>query len=217
MLILEIVGMNQNKIFVVGLTGNIGSGKSTVSNILREKEIPIIDADLISREVLIKHPKLLKDIMDSFGNEYFDSNGNLLRKKLGNLIFSNNEKKIQLENMLLPFIIRDIFDKIEEYDKKGFEFCIVDAPTLIENNLHFYMDAVILVTVERDVQIQRVATRDSLNLEDVMKRINSQISQDEKIKMANFIIDNNKSLYNTKIQVEQILNEMKILRGKNVN
>ncbi len=203
--------MKQNKIFVIGLTGNIGSGKSTVSSILREKEIPIIDADLISREVLIKHPKLLKDIMDSFGNEYFDSNGNLLRKKLGNLIFSNNEKKIQLEDMLLPFIISDIFDK------KGFEFCIVDAPTLIENNLHFYMNAVILVTVERDIQIQRVATRDSLDLEDVMKRINSQISQDEKIKMANFIIDNNGSLNNTKIQVEQILNEMKILRGKNVD
>jgi dephospho-CoA kinase len=209
------MSLNKKPIFVVGLTGSIGSGKSTISNLLIEKKIPVIDADIISREVLIKEPKLLKEIKDFFGEEYFDEKDNLIRKKLGTLVFSNKEKKLALEKIMMSYIIKDIFEKIKEYDSKGHEFCVVDAPTLIENNLHFYMNAIILVTVDKDTQINRVMLRDTLTKDEVLIRINSQMDQQEKLKFADFIINNNYSLENTIQQLEKVLKSLEDLRGEN--
>jgi dephospho-CoA kinase len=209
------MSQNNKPIFVVGLTGNIGSGKSTISNLLREKKIPIIDADVVSREVLIKHPRLMEEIKSAFGKEYFDEKGNLLRKKLGTFVFSSKEKKLELEKIMIPYIIKDIFEKIKEYDSNGYDFCIVDAPTLVENNLHFYMNAIILVTVDKENQINRIMMRDSLTMNEAIIRINSQMTQEEKIKYADFIIDNNGNMEATIQQLERVLKSLEDLRGKN--
>lgn len=212
-------GMNQssNHIFVVGLTGSIGSGKSTISRKLKEKNIKVIDADIISREVLVKNPKLKNEIKNAFGKDFFDDSDNLLRKKLGTFVFSDKEKKIDLEKIMIPYIIKDIFKKIEEYDNKGLDICIVDAPTLIENNLHFYMNAIILVTVDKETQIKRIMLRDALTREEVTIRINSQMDQEEKIKYADFIINNSGNIETTMQQLEKVLKSLEDFRGKNGN
>ncbi|EQB86554.1 hypothetical protein M918_13760 [Clostridium sp. BL8] len=179
-----------SNIFLVGLTGNIGSGKSTVSNYLKEKGISVIDADVISREVMINHPDILTKIKLNFGDECFDQNGTLIRKKLGNIIFANQEKKNKLEEIIIPYIIKDIFAKVKEYADKGIDLCVVDAPTLIENNLHFYMNAIILVTVGREIQLKRVMERDSLSLKEATIRIDAQMKEEHKLKYADFVIKN---------------------------
>lgn len=205
---------SDGRIFVVGLTGNIGSGKSTISNFLKEKQIPLIDADIISREVMIKHPSILKEIEDNFGNDFFDENGNLIRKKLGNAIFLDITKKIKLEEIIIPYIIKDIFQKVKEYDDNGDKICVVDAPTLIENNLHFYMNAIILVMVDKNLQLKRVMERDSLNLQDAISRIDNQMPQEEKLKYADFVISNNGTKDNAKKQLDEILILLNNFRGK---
>jgi len=196
----------------VGLTGGIGSGKSTVSRYLINNGIPVIDADKISREVLTKYKKILESIKDEFGEHYIDKNGNLKRRELGRLIFSDEILRKKLEDIIMPYIKNEIFNKIEAYEKQGEEICIVDAPTLIENNLHESMDINILIWVDENTQIERVIKRDVLSLEDVQKRIASQMSLKEKKKYVDYIIDNRGTINDTLKCVDNILKD--INKGK---
>lgn len=192
----------------VGLTGGIGSGKSTVSNFLKEKGIPVIDADIISRDILILYPEVVGNIRKEFGSEFFDDKGLLKRRELGNFVFKNPKGKLKLEALTIPYIIKEIFLKIEKYKDEGFKMCIVDAPTLIETGLYKSMDFNILVWVDLNTQIERVVKRDNLNLDDVKNRINVQIPLEDKKKYVNFIIDNRSSIEATMKQVDKVLQEI---------
>ncbi|MFL0247473.1 dephospho-CoA kinase [Candidatus Clostridium stratigraminis] len=192
----------------VGLTGGIGSGKSTVSNFLKEKGIPIIDADIISRDILILYPEVISNIRKEFGSEFFDAKGLLKRRELGNFVFNNPEGKLKLEALTIPYIIKEIYLKIEKYKIEGFKMCIVDAPTLIETGLYKAMDLNILVWVDVNTQIERTLKRDNLNLGDVKNRINAQIPLEDKKKYVNFIIDNRSSIEATKNQIDKVLKEI---------
>lgn len=207
--------MKQNKILKIGLTGGIGCGKSTISNMLREERISIIDADKISRQILISHPQLLDEIKATFGENYFDEEGNFLRRKMGELIFSDEGKKKKYESILMPYIFEDIFSKIKEYDNLGEELCIIDAPTLIENNLHNEMDVIIVIVIMEEIQIARVIARDKFSRDEAIRRINNQMSTEEKIEFADYIIDNGGTLEYTKFQIKTILKELRNIRGKN--
>ncbi len=207
--------MRQNNILKVGLTGGIGCGKSTISMIFKENNIPVIDADKISRQVLVKHPEILFQIRKSFGNEYFNENGEFLRRKMGNLIFSDKSKKFEYENIIMPNIFQDIFNEIDRYNDMGEEICIIDAPTLIENKLHTHMDKVIVVIARDEIQIERVMKRDNFSKEETTIRINNQMSTKEKCKFADFIIDNSGDLQETQIEVMKIISKLKRIRGKN--
>lgn len=191
--------------FKIGLTGGIGTGKSTVSKLFKNYGIPIIDADIISREVLKKYPEILQDIKNTFNDGFFDENGELKRREFGNYIFKFPNERIAYENIIIPYIKRDIEEAFNFYEKKGEKATILDAPTLIENNLHIEMDFNILVYAKSDVQIFRVMDRDSLNKDEVLNRINAQMSLDEKKNFVNFIIDNGGSFENTDEQVEEIV------------
>lgn len=191
--------------FKIGLTGGIGTGKSTVSKLFKNYGIPIIDADIISREVLKKYPEILQDIKNTFNDGFFDENGELKRREFGNYIFKFPNERIAYENIIIPYIKRDIEEAFNFYEKKGEKAIILDAPTLIENNLHSEMDFNILVYAKSDVQIFRVMERDSLNKDEVLNRINAQMSLDEKKNFVNFIIDNGGSFENTDEQVEEIV------------
>jgi dephospho-CoA kinase len=206
--------MKQNKFLIgenmikVGLTGGIGSGKSTVSKLIAEKGIPVIDADTIAREILILYPEVINNIKTQFGDSFFDNNGLLKRRELGNFVFKSAKETLKLESLTLPFIIKEIFFKIEKYDSEGAKLCIIDAPTLIETDLYKSMDINILVWVDLNTQIERVIRRDYLNIEDVNIRINSQMPLEDKKKYADFIIDNSGSLENTKEQLENLLSKI---------
>ncbi|QGU94900.1 dephospho-CoA kinase [Clostridium bovifaecis] len=189
----------------VGLTGGIGSGKSTVSNILREKDIPIIDADVISREVLDIYPEILEKIKSAFGSEFIDCKGQLKRRELGNYVFKSEEQRKKLEGIIMPYIKKEIFERITNCDKLGESLCVIDAPTLIEHSIHKDMDVNILVWVDKDVQIYRVKSRDNLSEEQVLDRIKSQMPLEKKKGEVNFIIDNSGSVEHTRQQLEKIL------------
>ncbi|MBU3145589.1 dephospho-CoA kinase [Clostridium sp. CF012] len=198
----------------VGITGGIGSGKSTVTNMLREKDLPIIDADIIAREVLIINPEVLIQIKEEFGYEFFDEEGKLKRKEFGHYIFKNDTRRKKLESIMMPFIISEINHRIKAYEEDKCILCFLDAPTLIENNLHTSMDITILVWVEEEVQIQRIMLRDDLEIDATMDRIRAQMPIDEKKKFADFIIDNGGSAENTKLQLDLIITQLERLNVK---
>ncbi|EKO1912837.1 dephospho-CoA kinase [Clostridium botulinum] len=197
-------------IFKIGLTGGIGAGKSTISEMIKEKNIPVIDADKISRKVLNLYPEILIKVKEVFGKEFLDDNGELKRREFGSYIFKNKNKRIEYENIIMPYITKKTFERMEELKKNKEPICVLDAPTLIEQGLYKYMDVNILVWVDKNTQINRVVKRDGLNKSEVINRINSQMSMEEKKKFVNYIIDNSKDIENTKGELDKIFMEVMI-------
>lgn len=195
----------------IGLTGGIGTGKSTISNIIKSEGIKIIDADTIAKEVLEQNPRILEMVRTQFGGGFFDWRGEFRRKEFGNHIFRFPKQRIKYESIIMPYIKQSIEEKIKLDDQKGEKIIIIDAPTLIENNMHGEMDYVILVYAENSVQIQRVMNRDKLTKAEAVSRINSQMSMEEKKEFANIIIDNNGDLIDTQKQVYDLIDFMKLI------
>jgi len=198
----------------VGITGGIGSGKSTVTNMLKERSLAIIDADIVAREVFIIYPEIMSRIKEEFGSDFFDNEGKLNRKEFGNYIFKNDIRRKKLEKIMIPFIKAEINHRIEMCQQENLLLCFLDAPTLIENNLHTFMDVNILVWVGGDVQIERVMSRGGLTLEETKDRIRAQMPIDEKKKFADFVIDNGGSIEDTRLQLDLIITQLERL---NVN
>lgn len=196
----------------IGLTGGIGSGKSTVSLMLKNEGYKVIDADEISREVLVKYPEILSLVRTQFGDGFFDWRGEFRRREFGNHIFRFPKERIKYENIIIPFIKKEIKEQFDIIEGQGESVAILDAPTLIENNMHEEMDMVILVWVDNSTQIQRIKTRDRLLQGEVINRINSQLSLDKKKDYANFIIDNSKNLIKTKEQVDDLVDLLKLYK-----
>lgn len=193
----------------IGLTGGIGSGKSTVSSIMKEAGFKVIDADVIARDVLVKYPEILQKVKIEFGSGFFDWRGEFRRKEFGNHIFRFPKQRVKYEEIIIPYIKREIFEKIDELKKKGEKLIVLDAPTLIENDLHKDMDYVILVWVDQNTQIQRIRARDGLSREEAINRINSQMPLERKKDFANIIIENNDVLPKTKEQVDLLIDFFK--------
>lgn len=192
---------------VVGLTGSIGTGKSTVSNILKNKNINIIDADKISREIL-NNTTALDEIFEYFGDEVKNPDGTLNRKKLGNIVFNDDVKLIKLNSITHPKIKQIIDSRINEYKINNEKMVIVDAPLLIEANFCDLVDKILLIVCDEEVQITRIIKRDNCSREDAILRIKSQMSQVDKKKYADYIIDNSYNLEILNKQVEEFLKNM---------
>ena len=195
----------------VGLTGGIGSGKSTVSAILKNNKFKIIDADNIAKEVLEKNTQILDTVRVEFGAGFFDWRGEFRRKEFGNHIFRFPKQRVKYEQIIMPYIKKYIEEELEDYRKKKEKIVILDAPTLIENKMHEEMDYVILVCADNSVQIRRVMERDKLSKVEAVSRINSQMSMEEKKEYANILIDNNGDLENTKKQVDDLMKFLKLV------
>ena len=196
----------------IGLTGGIGSGKSTISFMLKEAGFNIIDADSIAKNVLMKYPEILDKVRIEFGSGFFDWRGDFRRKEFGNHIFRFPKQRVKYESIIVPYIKNEIYSEIDSLEKNGADIVIIDAPTLIENNLHNDMDYVILVWVDNNTQIQRVRARDSLSREEVMNRINAQMSLEKKKDFANIIIENNDTLTKTKNQVDILIDFLRSIK-----
>ncbi|MGL5415312.1 MAG: dephospho-CoA kinase [Clostridium sp.] len=189
----------------VGLTGGIGTGKSTVSEMFREYGIKIVDADIIARKVLDEYPEILNKVRSEFGEGFFDWRGDFRRKEFGNHIFKFPKQRIKYESIVMPYIKDEIYKEIEEYEKNGEKIIIIDAPTLIETGLYEEMDYIILVSATVQTQISRVKARDRLGNNDAINRINSQMSLEKKKEVSDIIIDNNAELMKTQKQIEDIV------------
>ncbi|MDS0526179.1 dephospho-CoA kinase [Clostridium sp. SHJSY1] len=195
----------------VGLTGGIGTGKSTVSGMLIAAGFKVIDADLVAKQVLNNYPEILNTVRSEFGEGFFDWRGEFRRKEFGNHIFRFPKQRVKFESIIIPYIIKEVNLAFDRYEKKGEKLVVLDAPTLIENNLHNEMDYVILVWADNNTQIQRVKSRDKVSNGDAISRINAQMPLESKKEFANILIDNNGDVAKTKKQVEDIVEFFKII------
>lgn len=189
----------------VGLTGGICSGKSTISSMIKEAGIPVIDADIIAREVLEKYPDILLRVRATFGGLFFDWRGDFRRREFGNHIFRFPKERIKYEEIIMPYIKEEIEIKLKEYEKINTKLVVVDGATLIENDMHKDMDMLVLVWVDKSSQIERMGFRDKLSKGEAINRINSQLSLERKKDYANIIIDNSGNLIKTKEQIDYLL------------
>lgn len=195
---------------IIGLTGNIGSGKSTVSRRLAQLGAEVIDTDLVSRDAVAPGTGGLKRIVEEFGPGVLNKNGELDRAKMAAIVFDNPVARKTLESIIHPEVIRVVGQRIEEY-RRGLGVApalVVEVPLLIEAGIDKMMDQVWVVTVDREVQVERVISRSGLSREDVLRRINAQMSQEEKRKYAHRIIDNSGHLEDTVRQVDAIWSEI---------
>lgn len=189
---------------VVGLTGNIGCGKSSLSKFFIENNIDVIDADIISREIMYDK-NTLKLVFDSFGNEVKNDDGSLNRKGLGNIVFNDNEKLIKLNNITHPAIKMKINNKIDDISKNNKNIVVVDAALLIEGDFLDLVNKLVVITCNEEIQINRVMKRDNLTKEDALKRINSQMKQNEKVKYADYIINNSRDIENLEKEASKLI------------
>jgi len=172
---------------VIGLTGGIGSGKSTVSEYLIKNGIEVIDADQIGKDIVKPGMKALIEIANVFGEEVILANGSLNREKLGQIVFSDKEKLEKLNSITLKIIKEEIDKQI--HNSKN-DIIVIDAAILIETKLHETVDEIWLVSIDKQTQIERIKNRNQLNEEEIINRINSQMTNEERKKYANVVLDN---------------------------
>ncbi|PGS54713.1 dephospho-CoA kinase [Bacillus sp. AFS041924] len=193
---------------IFGLTGSIASGKSTVSSFLKELNIPIIDADLIAKEVVEIGQPAYKNIVEAFGSEILLESGEINRPLLGSIIFNNKEKRLQLNDIVHPEVRREMKEQADRYINQGEQLVILDIPLLYEGNSIELVEKVIVVTVSEENQLKRLMARNELSKEDALLRIASQIPVKEKAARADYVIDNNGDFKDTKRQVIDLLNKI---------
>ena len=178
---------------VIGLTGGIGTGKSTASEYLRKQGFSIIDADRISREIVEPGTLLLKELEKNFGSGIIKDDGTLDRKALAAIVFSDKEKKSRLDGLMYGHILDEIERKISESQSGEGRGIIVDAPLLFETGLEKKCDQVWLITADEKLRILRVCERDGMDPEEVRARIQNQMADEEKKERAHRIVDNSGS------------------------
>ncbi|EOB7552420.1 dephospho-CoA kinase [Staphylococcus aureus] len=191
---------------VIGLTGGIASGKSTVSELLSVFGFKVVDADKAAREAVKKGSKGLAQVREVFSDEAIDENGEMNRRYMGDLVFNHPEKRLELNAIIHP-IVRDIMEEEkQEYLKQGYNV-IMDIPLLFENELENTVDEVWVVYTSESIQMDRLMQRNNLSLEDAKARVYSQISIDKKSRMADHVIDNLGDKLELKQNLERLLEE----------
>jgi dephospho-CoA kinase len=200
---------------IIGLTGGIASGKSTISSMFMEAGIPVIDADIIARYVVGKGTDVLKLIVKEFGEEILNNDGTLNRSMLGQKVFPNKVNLEKLNSITHPAITKSIKEKINLFTKEGHNLCVIDAALLIESSLIEMTDIVVVVYVNEKVQLTRLMERNKLSLTDALGRINSQNTFEFRKEYADYIIDNSMNIEYTRSQFNNILREIKIAEAFN--
>jgi len=190
---------------IIGLTGNIASGKTEVANFFKDLGAKVIDADQIARDIVEPGEVAWREITDEFGSKIQNSDETINRKKLGEIIFNDQDKRQKLNKITHPKILAKIKERIESYKKEKVKVVIIEAALVAENGgLKNLLDYLIVVTADEETQISRIAKRDNLTREDALSRIHSQMPTSEKIKHATFVIDNSGSLAETRKQAGDV-------------
>lgn len=190
---------------IIGITGGISTGKSTITNYLIKKGFKVIDADEISKNIVNENNTVLKTLKSTFGDKIINLDNTLNRKKLGSIVFSDEKELAKLNIIMAPYIKKSIFDKIDELKSSGEKLIFLDAPTLFEAGYEKSVDKIIVVYVNKNVQLKRLMLRDNLNELAAKNKINSQIDIEQKKEMADYIINNENDVNKTYFQVDNIL------------
>ena len=197
----------------VGLTGSIAVGKSFVLGLLAELGCHVLDADATAREVAAPGTPGMKAVVDAFGDDIVSSDGTLDRAKLGAIVFADETKRLQLNSILHPFIIRAQDDQMREWEKEDPQgIAVVDAALMIESGGYRRFDKLVVVRCRPEVQLERLMSRDELTREEAEQRIGAQMAQEEKKKYADFLIDSSEGFAETRQQTESLFQKLSALR-----
>jgi dephospho-CoA kinase len=191
---------NKKKI-IIGITGTFGSGKTAVANVFRSFGARVIDADKIAHRLLIPGSQAYGKIIRNFGPAILRKDKTIDRRRLSAIVFEDKKKRNKLNNITHPEVIRIIKRRIRDSSSK---VIVLDAPLLIEAGLINLVDKLIVVTISPKKQIARLLAKTPLDRGQILKRINAQIAQNQKIRLADFIIDNSASIKQTRKQVQKI-------------
>lgn len=194
--------------FIIGLTGGIGSGKSTIASWFREWHIPVIDGDKLAREAVNPGSPVLSILADAFGKEILSEEGTLKRRQLGQIVFQDKAKLSRLNQIMHPAIWHLVESRLKACKDAGEKLAVLDMPLLIEAGWQSRVDSVWVVYVSTEVQISRVMKRDSLKRSQIMAIMQNQIPVEEKLSHADVIINNEGSEENTRRQVLQELSKI---------
>ncbi|MBQ0079549.1 MAG: dephospho-CoA kinase [Eubacterium sp.] len=204
-----------NSVRIIGLTGGIGTGKSTAAKYLIEHGFKHIDADAISRSITADGSPMLKVLNDVFGpdgeygvagHQILRSPDSLNRQALAQIVFTDQARREKLDEIMIKVIVEEIDRQIAEYKAMDDGACVLlDAPTLFENHLEDRCDSVIVIVADKDVRISRVCERDGMTAQQVQDRINNQMSDEEKIAKSDIVVDNSGDLNYLINQLEKII------------
>lgn len=183
--------MENHMSYIVGLTGGIGSGKTTIANLFADLGVPLVDADVVAREVVAKDSPLLSKIVEHFGAQILTKQGELNRAALREIVFHHDEEKQWLNNLLHPAIRERMKQQLSEQTAP---YTLFVVPLLIENKLTALCDRILVVDVSPQTQLARSAQRDNNNFEQIQRIMNSQVSQQARLKWADDVINNDTDL-----------------------
>lgn len=181
-------------VLVVGLTGQTGAGKSTVSKVFSDNGFAIINADLISRKVVEKGTKCLEEIVDIFKDVILNSDGTLNRKALGNIVFTDKTKLEMLNTIIYPYITSEILNEIKHLSDSGKKLVLLDAPTLFESHADDFCEIIISVLSDEEIREERIIKRDGLTKKQANDRMNSQLDAEYFASHSDYVIENNDTL-----------------------
>ncbi|MFD1737132.1 dephospho-CoA kinase [Bacillus salitolerans] len=196
---------------IIGLTGGIASGKSTVSSMFKNMEIPVVDADIIARQVVEPSEKAYLEIIQTFGEGILREDKTINRDALGAIVFNNKEKREKLNSIVHPAVRNRMIEQKSDYIQQGKKAVVLDIPLLFESKLTHLVDKTILVYVDPDVQLERLVIRNQYTEAEAVARVNSQMPLSEKKPLADVIINNNGTIEETKQQLINILRSWDIL------
>ncbi|UNU76076.1 dephospho-CoA kinase [Corynebacterium pseudodiphtheriticum] len=196
---------------IIGLTGGIGSGKSTVARILQEHGFPIVDADLIAREIVEPGQPALAELAKEFGEAILNADGSLDRGLLASRAFTTKDTTQRLNDITHPRINQRTQELFDEARENGAEAVIYDMPLLIDKGLNKDMDATIVVHAAEHVRLERLTTKRGLDVDDVRRRINAQIDDETRKQYADILLDNNGTEEDLTQQIAQAVDKIKQL------
>ncbi len=192
---------------IIGLTGGIASGKSTIANMLKNEGITVIDADVESRLAVEQGEEAYDHIVNHFSKSILLEDGSINRAKLGEIIFNIKEERMKLNEIVHPAVRKRMLQKKESAENNGEAIIIMDIPLLYESKFTELVDKTLLVFVDEDIQLQRLMERNHYSKQEALARIHSQMPLADKKRLADVVIDNNGSLEQTELQLKNVLSE----------
>lgn len=200
--------INTEKPLVVGLTGQTGAGKTTVSEMFMENEFYIINADMVARMVMSKGMPCLNDVVIAFGENILDGDGNLNRKALADIVFSNKEQLEKLNSITYPYIVAQIQKMVDSATTFCSNKVLIDAPTLFESGCYKLCNCVVSVVAPKELRIRRIVARDGISKSQAENRIKSQLSEEFFREHSKYIIENNTTKENVQLKALEVISKI---------